>query len=151
MTVNAILKGYTEQGVLLNVSVNRAGELQVAQGAFDLTKFIELGVDNQVYNFYPPRVGQQFVLTGLLAYGDKQIATTNSTVEIFEANAPDSAVVSKLVLQFEIGQSQSITFPNVRILINEGVWINARCDNDDVHLNIVGHYINTIQKPVDEV
>jgi hypothetical protein len=146
MSLPVKIVGATPSGLLVNVEVNEAGELKVAQGDFDLTKFQELGVDDQVYNFYGPRVGKQFVLTGLLAYGDKQIATTNSTVEIFEADAPDSGTVKRIILQFEIGQSQSIPFPNVRILANPGVWINARCDNDDVHLNIVGHYINTVRR-----
>ena len=123
------------------VKVNEAGELLVSDGPYDLAKFNELDTVNTAYNFFGPRGREQFVITGFLMYGDKQVSTsTNSTVVIYESDAPDSMTEDKILVQVEVGQNQSIPFPNIRILCNKGIYLNAKCDDDDVHMTIFGHY-----------
>jgi len=125
------------------VSVNDAGELLISYGPFDLTVFNELDIANQAYNFYGPKGQQQFVMTGFLMYGDKQVsATTNATVIIYEASAPDSATVDRVLIQVEVGQNQAVPFPSIRVLANRGVYINAKTDDDDIHMTILGHYVD---------
>lgn len=36
----------------------------------------------------------------------------------------------------EVGQNQSIPFPNIRVLCNKGAYINAKTDDDDIHMTI---------------
>jgi hypothetical protein len=125
------------------VQVNEAGELIVSDGPYDLAKFNELDATNTAYNFYGPRGREQFVITGFLMYGDKQVSTsTNSTVLIYESELPDSTVEDRVLVQVEVGQNQSIPFPNIRILCNKGVYINGKCDDDDIHMTIFGHYVD---------
>lgn len=125
------------------VQVNGAGEVRVAQGPFDDAVFNEMDVANQAYNFYQPNGRNQFVLTGFLIYGDKQVSgATNATVVIYEADAEDTATVSRVLVQVEVGQNQSIPFPAIKILCNRGVYINAKTDDDDVHMTIFGHYVD---------
>ena len=129
--------------------VNNNGELLVSTGAYDLAEFNELAEINTAYSFYKPLGSQQFVITGFLVYGDKQIGTgTNSTVIIYEASQEDTTDVDRVLVQFEVGQNQSIPFPNIRILCNSGKYINGKCDDDDVHMTIFGHYVNN-QSPVE--
>jgi hypothetical protein len=110
--------------------VNNNGELLVSTGAYDLAVFNELAEINTAYNFYKPLGLQQFVITGFLVYGDKQVSpTTNSTVVIYEASQEDTITVDRVLVQFEVGQNQSIPFPNIR-------------NDDDVHMTIFGHYVN---------
>jgi hypothetical protein len=126
-----------------SAKVNNNGELLVSGGAYDLAEFNELAEINTAYNFYKPLGLQQFVITGFLVYGDKQIGTgTNSTVIIYEASQEDTTTVDRILVQFEVGQNQSIPFPNIRILCNAGTYINGKCDDDDVHMTIFGHYVN---------
>jgi hypothetical protein len=126
-----------------SAKVNNNGELLVSGGAYDLAQFIELDLVNTAYNFFKPLGRQQFVITGFLVYGDKQVSpTTNSTVVIYEASQEDTIVVDRVLVQFEVGQNQSIPFPNIRILCNAGTYINGKCDDDDVHMTIFGHYVN---------
>lgn len=128
------------------VKVNDAGQLTVAVGEFDLTEFNELAVDNTAYNFFTPKAGLQLVLTGILAYADKQVASaTNSTVDIYEAAAIDTVTAARTLLRFELGQNQSMQYPSARILCNHGVYINAKADDDDVHMTLLGHYIPIIE------
>ena len=125
------------------INSNEAGELLVSDGPYDLAKFNELGEINTAYNFYGPKGHEQFVITGFLIYGDKQVnSATNATVIIYEADQSDSATTDRILVQVEVGQNQSIPFPNIRILCNKGVYINAKTDDDDIHMTIFGHYVN---------
>ena len=47
-----------------------------------------------------------------------------------------------MLVQVEVGQNQSIPFPNIRILCNKGVYLNAKTDDDDIHMTIFGHYVD---------
>jgi len=125
------------------VKVNEAGELLISDGPYDLAQFNELGTINTAYNFYGPRGREQFVITGFLMYGDKQVnASTNATVIIYESDSPDSTTEDRVLVQVEVGQNQSIPFPNIRILCNKGVYLNAKTDDDDIHMTIFGHYVD---------
>ena len=123
-------------------NVTPSGEFVVAPLAYDETEFNELAEDNTAYNFYGPKSGQQFVLTGLLAYGDKQVsAVTNATVVVYEATSEDTTTVDKVLIQFEIGQNQSLPLSGLHLLVNSGVWVNAKTDDDDVHMTLMGYFI----------
>jgi hypothetical protein len=125
------------------VRINENGELLISSGPYDLAEFNELASPNTAYNFYKPLGSDQFVITGFLVYGDKQVSTlANATVVIYEADQPDTVTEKRVLIQFEVGQNQSIPFPNIRILCNKGVYINAKTDDDDIHMTIFGHYVN---------
>lgn len=125
------------------VAVNEAGEILVSDGPYDLVEFNELDVINTAYNFFGPRGLEQFVITGFLMYGDKQVnSSTNATVVIYESSQPDSTTEDRVLVQVEVGQNQSIPFPNIRVLCNKGVYINAKTDDDDIHMTIFGHYVD---------
>lgn len=125
------------------VKVNEAGELLISDGPYDLAAFNELDTINTAYNFYGPRGREQFVITGFLLYGDKQVSgSTNATVIIYEASQSDSVTEDRVLVQCEVGQNQSIPFPNIRILCNKGVYINAKTDDDDIHMTVFGHYVD---------
>lgn len=125
------------------VAVNEAGEILVSDGPYDLVVFNELDLINTGYNFFGPRGLEQFVITGFLIYGDKQVnSSTNATVVIYESSQPDSTTEDRVLVQVEVGQNQSIPFPNIRVLCNKGVYINAKTDDDDIHMTIFGHYVD---------
>ena len=123
-------------------SITSQGALVVAPYAYNESVFKELGTDDAGFTFYNPVVGRRFILDGFLAYGDKQVASvTNATVVIFEATSKDSSTVSKILFQFEIGQNQSISFSGTNIRAREGFFINAKTDDDDVHMTILGYFV----------
>lgn len=129
----------------IKAKVTKSGELVVAPLSYDLTKFNELAEINTAYNFYGPIPLKQFVITSMLAYGDKQVSSnTNATVEVYEASATDETTVDKCLIRFEIGQNQAIPFTPLRVLVNHGKWINAKTDDDDIHMTIMGYYIDEI-------
>jgi len=139
MSVPTYLVGINGQ----HVQVTTAGEVVVAAGPYDFTKYHELDVINTAYNFYKPRDREQFVITGIIMYGDKQVSSaTNATVIIYEASAEDTTTVDRILVQVEVGQNQSVPFPSMRVLANYGTYINAKTDDDDVHVTMLGHYVD---------
>lgn len=139
MAVPFVIQGGNSE-VLVNVTPS--GELVVAPLSYDETKFNELAEDNIAYNFFPPLPKQQFVITGFIAVGDQQITgNANATVVIYEAESKDTATVDKILIQFVIKQDQDIPVPGLKILVNPGKFINAKTDDDDVHLTLMGYYI----------
>ena len=125
--------------------VTKSGELVVSPLNYEQTKFNELAEDDTAYNFYVPESDKQFGITGMLVYGDKEVASaTNATVVIYEASAPNTVTVDKVLVQIEIGRNQGFPLFPLRILVSPGVYINAKTDDDDVHMTIMGFYINKI-------
>lgn len=123
----------------------KSGELVVSSISYDTTQFYELAAVDTAYNFYEPKGDHQFIITAVLAYGDKQVGSnTNATVIIYEASAADSTVVDKVLIQFEIGQNQSLPFTSLRLKTAEGKFINAKTDDDDIHMTIMGYFIAAI-------
>ena len=128
---------------------NELGELQVAEGDFDLTKFIELAEPATAYNFYLPLIGKQFVITGILAFADKDVLdSSDTTITIYEASTPAATTADRIIVEYGMGRLSVLPYPNVRLLASEGVYINAKTDDDDIHLNLIGHFIPTILKNV---
>ena len=121
------------------------GALAVGPVSFNLVQFNAMDLVNTAYNFYSPKSEKQFVVTAIFAYGDKQVATaTNATVEVYEASSTTSVTVDKIIMQFEIGQNEFHPFTNLNLLVNAGVFINAKTDDDDVHMNILGYYVEAL-------
>ena len=128
------------------VKVTSSGELVVAPLHYDETQFNELAVDNTAYNFFGPRPRQQFVITGFLAVGDQQITgNANAVVIIYEAADAETITVDKILIEFVIKQDQDIPMPGMHVLVNAGKWINAKTDDDDVHLTLMGYYIDQLE------
>ena len=125
------------------VSVNAAGELLTSDGPYDLSVFNDMDVINTAYNYYGPKGRLQFVITGLLAFGDKDISNaSDTTVSIYESSASNSTTEDRVLLKAELAQLSTLPFPSVKILCNVGVYINAKTTDDDVHMTIFGHYVD---------
>ncbi len=125
-----------------SAQVLRNGQLVIAPLEQNLAEFNELGTVDAGVTFYKPRSGQQFIITNIFVFGDKQVSSnSNATVEVFESLSENSATVDKTLLKFEISQNQFQPYNNVNILVNPDVFINAKTDDDDIHMNILGYYI----------
>ena len=103
--------------------------------------FNELGVNNQVYNYYQPLAGSRFILTGVVATADKDVVA-DATVIIYEATSPSETTVSKVLFQFVLLKNQQLVVPNFQVRVKPGVWVNAKSDDTDVHMSIIGHFVN---------
>ncbi|KKN35534.1 hypothetical protein LCGC14_0782680 [marine sediment metagenome] len=122
--------------------VTVGGELVIAPLGYDESKFVELAEDNTAYNFYAPKSGHQFIITGIRAKADRQVSpTVDAVVIVYEATSLDTTVVSKVLHQEAMVQGDNMSLLSMHAKVNPGVWVNAKTTDDDIHMTIWGYYI----------
>ena len=117
---------------------------QVVVGAFDfnVSTQAEIGEDNVAVNFLIPRAGFRFLIDCIVMFGDRQVgANTNATVEIYESTNTTSRVVSRSIYRDEIAQTDRFQLCGMNLEVREGFFINGVTNDDDIHVNILGHFI----------
>lgn len=145
MSVRAIL--LTPNGQ--QARYNKLGQLETAPGGFDLQKFVSLAVDDTAYNFYTPVPGRQFIITGLICFAARDVSDASDTnIIIYEATTPSTITVGREILQFGMGRLTVLPLLGLRLLVSEGVFVNAKTDDNTVNINILGHFITTVLKTI---
>ncbi len=130
------------RGTKAKAGVSNIGQLITGAFAYDDTQFVELAVINTAYNFFTPRAGQQFVITGIRAKADRQVSNTDDAdVVVYEASSATSTTVDKVLHQEAMIRGESITLIPINVLVTEGKFVNAKTTDDDIHMTIMGYYI----------
>lgn len=124
-------------------SVTQIGQQIVAPFAYDLVIAKTLDTDNVAVNFYKPRVDFQFVITGILLTADSNV-TGSALVDVYEATAIDGTTIDKAILHVEILKNDFRDITGLNILASNGTYINAKTDDNDVFVTIMGYYIPTV-------
>ncbi len=137
-----LLKGAGVKAGLLATSPN--GEALVRPYDYSTPIFQNLDVDDQVYNFFAPEASQQFIVTDIIAFANRNV-TTQTQLDIYEATAADSATIAKQILRLDLAKLTGLTLIGMNLKVSEGVFVNAKCDDDDVLLTIAGYYIPVIK------
>jgi hypothetical protein len=100
-----------------------------------------LGTDDAVVNVVEAKAGHKFVVTDVFAKANKNVsATVDATVEIYEADSATSATVQTALLNIPLARSESVTLNGIFLGTKGTVYINARTDDDDVFITILGYY-----------
>ena len=130
------------RGTRNRAKVTSRGQVVTGAISYDDSVFKELAEDDTAYNFYVPLAGQQFVVTGIILKGDKQIGASDATVVVYEATAIDSITEAKTLLSLAVADGDILTLLPLNLLVSKGVWLNAKTSDDDVHMTIMGYYID---------
>ena len=112
-----------------------SGQLAVAPLHFSTPVSIKLDVAGQAYNFFSPAPGFRYIITEIILTADKNV-TTDALVEVFEATAADSTVVTKPLFTIEQLKNTTLALTGLNWEVNSGVYINAKTDDDDVYATI---------------
>jgi len=125
-----------------NARINANGDFVVTTDPLDDSIFQELDIPDIVaYNFFEPKAGYNFVVTGIHAFADKDVSnSTNATVFIYEAPAIDSTTVDRVILRFEMPRDSTVELSRLKLFVNSGKWVNGKTNDDDIHVNLFGHY-----------
>jgi hypothetical protein len=124
--------------------VTSNGQLVTSPISYDETIYKELDTINTAYNFYKASSGKQFVITLIRAKADRQVSSTvDADVIIYEATSETTTTVSKVIHQEAMVRGESLTI-NTNIIVNEGVFVNAKTTDDDIHMTIMGYFIDKI-------
>lgn len=131
-------------GFNYKVCITKAGQLTVAPFSYDDTMHVELGEPDTGYTFYNPIDNQRFVITGIVAKADKQVSSiVDAQVVIYESEDSDTTTVSRVLFETAMVEGDSLTVMPLNIITTEGIWVNAKTTDDDIHMTIMGYYIPT--------
>lgn len=129
-------------GTRNKVKVTNRGQLVTAPIDFSTSSFNSMLVNNQAYNFAVPQAGKRFVITDIIVSGDKNVGTSGSEIVIYEATAVDSATVDVNLFQFTITKNTTQSITGLNVITNAGKWINAKMDDNNVNLTILGYSVD---------
>ena len=125
------------------INSSKIGQLIVAPFAYDDVVAKTLETDNTAVNFYRPQVNMRFVITGILLTADSNV-TGSALIDVYEATTASETTIAKAILHVEILKNGSRDITSLNILATEGTWINAKTDDDDVFVTIMGYYVPAV-------
>ena len=123
-----------------SVKVTSIGQLVTSPYAYSEVKYLLLDTAAAGYAFFGPKAGEQFVLTGLGLTADSNVVTS-CIIDVYEAAEENSATIAKSIFHFEVLKNGHRDTAGLNILINEGVFLSAKTDDDDVYCTMMGYYI----------
>lgn len=126
--------------------VSSSGELITGPVAYNTPISIDMTTINTSYNIAKPRVGFKIVIDLISLYADKSVGTTDSTIIIYEATSAQSTTVTKQIFKTDIPKNGRASISGAKLLVNEGVWLNIKCNDNNVFALIGVYYINAIDK-----
>lgn len=118
--------------------VTEFGQLVVAPIQYSTPVSIELNVIDTAFNFAVPKDSKSIVITDIIVSADKSVsATTPAEVEVYTSSSPESSVAINNILQPRLVRSNNLTLTGLNLLIDEGVWINAKTNDASILLTIM--------------
>lgn len=126
------------------VFVTQIGQLTTAPFAYDLVVSKTITAVNTAVNFYPPVVGKQFVVTGILLNADRQVSQ-EVVVDIYGATSITELTIGSGFMHVEMLKNSSRDVVGLNVLATEGIFINAKADDNDIFVTIMGYYIPVIK------
>jgi len=130
------------RGTKSRACVTSVGQLVVSSFAYDDTVFKELSSDDTAFNFYDPKAGEQFVITGIRIKADRFVSNTvDADVIVYEASTDETITVDKILFQEALIRGEAATLIPINILVNEGKFINAKSSDSSIFITIMGYFI----------
>ncbi len=125
------------------LKLNELGQLSVAPYDYQSVVQLDLDSDNDAFNFFPPIVGKQFIISGILLSAGKTV-TTDVDVDIYESSAADDTTIDKSIFSPELLKSERLPLIPLNIKVTEGKWLNAKANDSVVKVSIFGFYVPVV-------
>lgn len=127
------------KGSFAGVSAN--GE--VLTRAFDYSKatFQNCNVDNTAFNLKEPEAGKQFVVTGAIIAGNRDIGVNGSILVLYEATSTTDTTPATTIIEVEVPKNTIFPFLVPNVITDEGSFINAKCDDNSVRVALYGFFV----------
>ena len=131
----------------ITAKVTKFGQLVVAPIQYSTPETVTLNVIDTAFNFITPEQGSLIVITDIIIAADKNVSPTEpAIVEVYTADADDSTTVVSDIILTQIPRSTTVPITGLNLLVGEGVWVNAKTNDDAVTLTIMFYRI-----PVEDI
>jgi len=126
-----------------DAKVTSLGQLVTAPYAYDSVVAKTSTVDDTAVNFYLPKAGEQFVITGILLTADSTVVGS-AVITVYEADSATETTVSKTILLIDLLKNRDRDITGLNILVTAGKFVNLKADDSDVSAVITGYYVPEI-------
>jgi len=122
--------------------VSSVGQLITSPFAYDESVFKEFDVAATAFNFFRPKSGEQFVITGIRIKADRFVSnTTDAEVIIYEADSDLTITVDKILTQEALIRGEDATLIPINILVGTSKFVNAKTSDPSIFITILGYFI----------
>ena len=122
------------------VKVTNLGQLVTSPIKYSEVSSLSMDTPNIAFNLVTPIAGCNIIITDIILGADKNVSATNGAIiEIYEADAPDSIVVSKQLFTIDLLKNQTFPAIGLNFQAGRGVWVNAKTDDVIVKVTL-GYY-----------
>lgn len=136
MAIDAILTDLSN-GNRVGISTN--GELFVAPLNPNISVHQTMSVADQAYTFAAPQTGFKMRLQNILIYGDKNVGVNDASIVIYAASGPED-INGVTILELELPKFASRDIIGLNLELSEGVYLNAKTNDNNVFLTMMGYY-----------
>lgn len=119
--------------------ISLAGEVVVAPLSYSTAISKTLGTVDTAVNFVKPVAKCRVVITSIFLSANKDVGVADATVILYEASSASSTTVLKTILNLEMLKQTNVNLSGLNLVTSEGVWINAKTNDDDVFV-MIGAY-----------
>jgi len=137
--VKFLMESGSGNGVQAVVSDN--GELITRPFGYSIPSFLDLDTAGSAKNFFKPIAGRQFVLTGAVISGNRDIGPNGAITSIYEASAEDSTTVDSTLIEVEVPKGTVLPFLVPNVVSSEGAFINGKTDDNSVRIALYGYFV----------
>jgi len=124
------------------VGVSPQGELLVRALEYSEPSFNNMDIADTAYNFFKPKAGQRFVITGISADANRNVGANGASTLFYETDSDNSTTPSKILYQFDIAKNTSKVLVGLLTITTIGTYLNGKTDDDDVLATVMGYYVN---------
>lgn len=123
------------------VAVSSNNELLTRPFDYSVPSFQNMNVDDVAFNFQKPKDGEQFVITGAVISGNRDIGVNGAITIIYEGTSTTDTVVAVTLLEVEVPKNTVFPFVLPNVLVNEGAFINGKTDDNSVRVALYGYFV----------
>lgn len=127
-----------------NTGVSENGELITRAFDYSIPTFANCNVDDTAFNLKVPEAGKQFVATGAVISGNRDIGVNGSILIVYTASSTSSLTVVETIIEVEVPKSTIFPFLVPNVITAEGAFINAKCDDNSVRVSLYGFFVPEI-------
>jgi len=128
-------------GIPAGVSAN--GEVLTRAFDYSTPAFQNMDQTTDAFNFQSPSAGEQFIITGVILSGNRDIGVNGAITTIYEATGIDTTTITtaRTLLEVEVPKSTVFPFLTPDIKVGEGFFVNGQADDVSVRVSLYGYFI----------
>jgi len=124
------------------VKVSPQGEILTRQLKFSQGQFQAIDAADTAFNFFTPRAGEQFVITGILLNTNKDVGVNGAIFDLYESSSASSTTIDKQLARLNILKNDTVSIPGTFLAVTQGKFLNGKADDTIVNVTVGGYFID---------